>query len=71
MADPLAPNELFSHVEDAPYFHLPRALAPEGSDGHIVIPQPFALQQPLIEVNTGNEVIDNIFQPLDLKITKL
>jgi F-type H+-transporting ATPase subunit a len=70
MADPLAPNELFSHVEDATYFHLPGKLAPEGSHGHIDIPQPFALQEPLIEVKTGNAVIDNIFQPLDLKITK-
>ena len=70
MANPLAPSELFSHVEDSDSFHLPRALTPEGSHGHIHIPQPFALEEPLVEVNTGNKVIDNIFQPLDLKITK-
>ncbi len=70
MANPLDPSELFSHVEDSDGFHLPRVLTPEGSHGHILIPQPFALEEPLIEVNTGNEVIDNIFQPLDLKITK-
>jgi len=70
MANPLAPSELFSHVEDSDGFHLPRMLAPEGSNGHFHIPQPFALEKPLIEVNTGNAVIDNIFQPLDLKLTK-
>ncbi len=70
MANPLAPSELFSHVEDSDSFHLPRLLTPEGSHGHIQIPQPFALEEPLFEVKTGNAVVDNIFQPLDLKLTK-
>jgi len=70
MADPLDPNELFGHVEDAPGFHLPRFLAPEGSHGHVHIPQPFQLDKPLIEMNTGNDLIDNTIQPLDLVITK-
>jgi F-type H+-transporting ATPase subunit a len=70
MSNPLDPQELFGHVEDAPYFHVPQAIAPEGSHGHWNIPQPFQLDEPLIEMNTGNELIDNTIQPLDLKITK-
>jgi len=67
MADALDPNELFSHVEDATFFHVPRFLAPHG---HIPIPQPFQLDEPLIEMNSGNELIDNTIQPLDLMLTK-
>lgn len=70
MSDPLAPNHLFSHVEDSPHFHVPRALAPEGSDGLLHIPQLFQLETPLVEVSTGNELVDNIVQPLELKLTK-
>ncbi len=70
MADALDPNELFGHVEDATFFHVPRFLAPEGSHGHVHLPQPFQLDEPLIEMNTGNELIDNTIQPLDLMITK-
>jgi len=70
MADPLAPQELFGHVEDAPGFHIPRFLAPEGSHGHIHIPQPFQLDESLIEVNTGIDLIDRSIQPFDLMITK-
>jgi F-type H+-transporting ATPase subunit a len=70
MSDPLDPQELFRHVEDATFFHVPRAIASEGSHGHWNIPQPFQLDEPLIEMNTGNELIDNTIQPLDLKITK-
>jgi F-type H+-transporting ATPase subunit a len=40
--DPLDPAHVFSHVEDSPYFDVPEFMAPAGSDGHIVIPQPFA-----------------------------
>ncbi|MEX2171133.1 MAG: F0F1 ATP synthase subunit A [Pirellulales bacterium] len=37
----LAPDVLFEHVQDAPYFHLPRWFAPE-HDGHLMLPQPLA-----------------------------
>ena len=69
-SDPLDPQALFSHVEDATYFHVPQAIAPPGSHGHWDIPQPFQLEEPLVEVNTGVELIDKTIQPLDLKITK-
>lgn len=70
MPNPLDPQELFGHVEDATYFHVPQAIAPEGSHGHWNIPQPFQLEEPLVEMHTGNDLIDSTIQPLDLKITK-
>lgn len=70
MANPLAPNELFAHVEDATYFHVPRFMTSEEAHGHIDIPQPFRLSEPLIEMNTGNALIDNTIQPLDFTLTK-
>lgn len=45
--NPLSPDVLFEHVQDAPYFHVPRFLAPEGADGHIYLPQPFATPKPI------------------------
>lgn len=44
--DPLDPLELFGHVEDAPWIHVPEFMAPEGSHGHIDIPQPLAGKLP-------------------------
>jgi F-type H+-transporting ATPase subunit a len=68
--DPLAPSSLFSHVEDATYFHVPRFMTPAESHGHIDIPQPFQLDTPLIAAHTGNDLIDRTIQPLDFKVTK-
>ncbi len=67
--DPLHPNSLFEHVQDADYFHVPRMLSPHG-DGHIAIPQPFQTEEPIFELNTGVELIDNIVQPVHLTLTK-
>jgi F-type H+-transporting ATPase subunit a len=66
----LAPTELFSHVEDATSFHVPRVFVPKSWHGHIEIPQPFELNTPLIAVDTGNPLIDNNISPLDFRITK-
>lgn len=83
----LDPNELFGHVQDATYFHVPRLLSPHG-DGHWYLPQPFATVQldaagqPVLDHHghqvyeaiwapkTGIAVLDQIFQPADLQITK-
>src|SRR3954466_3581289 len=65
---PLDPNELFGHVKDSPDLHVPRFLAP-GSHGHVEIPQPFELSNPLV-VNTKSELINRTIEPLDFKITK-
>jgi F-type H+-transporting ATPase subunit a len=44
--DPLDPKVVFGHVEDADFFHVPQFMAPEGSHGHIAIPQPLAGKLP-------------------------
>lgn len=69
-ANPLHPSELFGHVADATYFHVPRSLTSEAAHGHIDIPQPFKREKPLFVMNTGNALVDRTVQPLDLKITK-
>jgi F-type H+-transporting ATPase subunit a len=68
-SDPLAPQALFSHVEDSTEFHVPVFLAPN-SHGHVQLPQPFKLDEPLISVHTGNALVDRTIQPLDFTITK-
>lgn len=44
--DHLSSEELFSHVQDAPFFHMAdrvaKLLDPDGAHGHVEIPQPFA-----------------------------
>jgi F-type H+-transporting ATPase subunit a len=70
MSDPLAPQHLFGHVEDSTYFHVPEALAPKGSHGHINIPQPFDTAHPVFEAKTESNLINRTILPLDLKITK-
>lgn len=65
-SDALSTQHLFEHVEDADYFHVPRALAPEGSHGHIELPQPLELENPLLEASNG--LID--FAAWDFKLTK-
>jgi F-type H+-transporting ATPase subunit a len=67
MADPLAPSVLFEHVEDSTAFHFPRFFP---HHGHIELPQPFKLDTPLIEMNTGNALIDNTIKPMDFTFTK-
>ncbi|QDU56377.1 F0F1 ATP synthase subunit A [Aeoliella mucimassa] len=67
--DPLSPETLFEHVQDADSFHFPRAFAP-AHHGHFDIPQPFNLHQPLWEMKSGNAMLDSIVFPLDLKLTK-
>jgi F-type H+-transporting ATPase subunit a len=66
--NPLDPNELFGHVSDAPEIHLPEILTSDGS-GHIAIPQPFELEEPL-KVHTSSPLLNRIVQPLDFKITR-
>lgn len=80
--NPLSPDVLFEHVQDAPYFHLPRAFAAEGADGHINLPQPLATPiegsdhghgpsyKPVVELNTGVAVLDKSLMPMDFVLTK-
>lgn len=62
MSDALDPAHLMGHVKDAEYFEVPRFIA---ADGHIALPQPLALSQPLTEANTTWHIA-----PLDLRLTK-
>jgi F-type H+-transporting ATPase subunit a len=60
--NPLDPAHLFQHVQDAPHFEVPRAIA---ADGKLHIPQPLQLEQPIIEANPTLHLA-----PFDLQITK-
>lgn len=80
--NPLAPEELFKHAQDAEYFHVPRPFAEEGADGHIYLPQPLAepvpgsdhghgpQYEPKVELTTGIPVIDKSLLPMDFVLTK-
>jgi F-type H+-transporting ATPase subunit a len=68
-SNPLDPVNLFGHVEDSPEFHVPRMLTSAESHGHVAIPQPFKLQQPL-RVNTQSALVNRMIKPLDFEITK-
>ncbi|MEX0614013.1 MAG: F0F1 ATP synthase subunit A [Pirellulales bacterium] len=62
-SDPLDPGHLFGHVEDSKEIHFPYKT--------VKIPQPFAREEnPLVKVNTGNQLIDRTIGPLDFVITK-
>ena len=70
MADqenPFAPDHLVSHVKDATYFEVPRLLA---TDGHLQVPQFRSSTDPLVDLTTGTAAIDDMIEPLDMKVTK-
>lgn len=71
--DPLSSEALFEHVQDQPHFHGPRFLtpdAPRDHAGHITIPQPFKADTPIWEMNSGRPLVDGLFLPFDLELTK-
>ncbi len=68
--DPLSSESLFEHVQDAGYFHVPRALTPAGRDGHIYLPQPLKMDAPLWEMKSNNDMLNSMFLPFDLELTK-
>ncbi|MCA9247393.1 MAG: F0F1 ATP synthase subunit A [Planctomycetales bacterium] len=67
--DPMSPQALFGHVQDADYFHVPRSLAPE-THGHISLPQPLIKEEPLWTAHTGVPLIDQAMEPLEMRFTK-
>lgn len=79
--NPLAPEVLFEHVQDAPYFHFPRIVAPD-HDGHVNLPQPLATPiegsdhghgpayESKVELTTGVPVVDKSLLPMDFVLTK-
>ena len=68
MADPFDETHLFLHVKDAVYFEVPRVLG--GADGKLHIPQVRDHFEPLVNLQTGIGPLDEMIEPLDLKITK-
>lgn len=74
-----APDHLFGHVKDSKQFEVPRifqsidpfhAVHVEGSHAHVSIFQPFEDFEPITLVHTGQEAVDKMVEPLDLKLTK-
>jgi F-type H+-transporting ATPase subunit a len=68
MADPFDGDHLIGHVKDADYFEVPRMLG--GVDGKLHIPQVRDHLEPLVNLQTGIGPLDDMLEPLDLKITK-
>ena len=66
--NPLSSEALFEHVQDQPYWHVPRDIAPP--DGHVPIPQWFKQDTPLWEMKSGNAMLDSMFKPLEFEFTK-
>jgi len=69
-ADPLSPSGLFSHVEDAPEFHVPKIFTSPEAGGHLKIPQPFKLDEPLFELDSPSPLLNKLVLPLELELTK-
>lgn len=68
--NPLSSEALFEHVQDQPFWHIPRDLAPEGTHGHVPIPQPFKLDTPIWQMHSDNAMLNSMFKPFDLELTK-
>lgn len=54
-SDALDPAHLFGHVQDAPYFEIPRALSPN-RDGKVYLPQPLAKER---QDDNGKPILDH------------
>lgn len=65
--NPLSSESLFEHVGDGTSFHVSEKIA---EHGHIDIPQPVQLAEPIWVPNTGIQILDELIQPLDLVFTK-
>jgi F-type H+-transporting ATPase subunit a len=69
-ANPFDPAHLIGHVKDATYFEVPRALDFTDGDGKLSIPQLRRADEPIATINVGFQPINELFEPLDFKITK-
>ncbi len=65
----LSAETLMHHVKDSDYFQFPKALSPD-TKGKIFIPQLPDSVRPNVQIRTGFGPVDNLIEPLDLKITK-
>ena len=69
-SNPFDAGHLVGHVKDATYFEVPRAIG--GQKGKLELPQlnPNWHEEPIFKAQTGFGPIDEIVEPLDLKVTK-
>ena len=67
----LSAETLMHHVKDSDYFQLPEALS-RSTEGKIYVPQlsDDVRREYTYQIKTGFGPIDNLIEPLDLKITK-
>ena len=67
MADAFDPAHLFDHVQDQPYFEVPKFF---DEDGHWDIPQPFVELEDTTKVGTEVHTSPGVVQPFDGMLTK-
>ena len=67
MADAFDPGHLFDHVQDQPYFEVPKFVE---KDGHWDIPQPFVDLEDTTKVSTEVHTSPGVVQPFDGMLTK-
>lgn len=71
MANPLDPGHLFGHVQDSESFAVPRWFPGADEHGEIRLPQPLNPSgQPIATVKTGFDPLDQMVQPVNLRLTK-
>ena len=65
-------GHLIGHVKDATYFEIPDfdGKSNPGLDGKLHIPQPFSGSFAAIQPKTGFKPIDDMIEPLDMRLTK-
>ena len=67
----LSSEYIFGHVKDSDYFHVPKVLDVIDGDGHLILPQPLLLTEPIILVNVPEmDAVNKMVEPLDFKLTK-
>ena len=65
--DPFDAGHLIGHVKDATYFDVPRFMS---KDGKIHIPQVRGSSEPIVQVKTGFDPLDDMVEPLEMRLTK-
>jgi len=68
-SNPFAVESLMGHVKDAEEFHFPRFFSP-ATDGIVHVPQFRESSEPVVSLTTGTPKIDELIDPLNLRITK-
>lgn len=59
--------ETIAHVKDSTHFIVPKQFTSEEAAGHVELPQPFQLEEPIYE---GTGALADYIEPFDLQLTK-